>query len=542
MRYRRSDDHGRPNHLNWHAGTMRRTQFPGLITAFYLFAASVLVWTSAFAQSNDRFVFANNTSYDSVDPHTVFDVPSAAVRFNLYDGLYRWVDNPPRMIPWLAESHRVSEDGKAYTFRLRQGVRFHDGTEFTAADVVYSIERIIALKKGAASNYLDIILPGTTQAIDKYTVTFNLVRPSAIFLKTVSDILVVNSALVKSKEKDGDWGAAWLARNEAGSGSYALRRHDPAIGFAAQRFPGHFAGWGANPIESLEFRTVLDTNTRVLGLIRGDFQGTDGYLPYDQLQRLRQSANVKIIEQESMRIFLLSFHNSRPPFDNVHFRRALSYAFDYDGFIRNVSKDSVTRNPGPNPNTIWGTPESLKGYTYDLDKAREELRKVTEPLRPITIEATAGAIDTEQAALLFQNSLRQIGIESVVKVTPWSVLLTHMGKSETRADVVPHWRSTFYVDPNNWVGEMFGTRYQGRTSTYYSNPDFDKRLDRALVSGDQAERERLYKEMTQIVSDDAPAIFVYNTRWYGPYSRNVDGIRFSPVSNGFDLRWAMFKR
>jgi ABC-type transport system substrate-binding protein len=521
---------------------MKVSQLRSLLTALCLAAALLSACKSANAQSSGRFVFANHTSYTSIDPHTVFDVPNAAIRFNLYDGLYRWVDNPPRMIPWLAESHTASPDGKSYTFKLRQDVKFHDGTPFTSADVVYSIERILALKKGAASNYLDIILPGTTQATDRFTVTFNLVRPSAIFLKTVSDILIVNSALIKANEAGGDWGTAWLARNEAGTGSYILRRYDPAFGFTAQRFRDHFAGWGKDPIEDLEFRTVQDTNTRVLGLMRGDFQGTDGYLPYDQLQRLRQSPNVKIIEQESMRVFLLSFNNSRPPFTNVHFRRALSYAFDYAGFIKNVSKDSVTRNPGPNPNTIWGTPSDLQGYNFDMDKAREELKKVTEPLRPITIEATAGALETEQAALLFQNSLRQLGIESVIKVSPWSVVLSHMGSADARADIIPHWRSTFYVDPNNWVGEMYGTRYHGRTSSYYSNPEFDRRLDRALVSNDQAERKQLYEEMSRIVTEDAAAIFVYNTRWFGPYSENIDNIRFSPVSNGFDLRWATLKR
>ncbi|SDH55262.1 MULTISPECIES: ABC transporter substrate-binding protein [Bosea] len=495
------------------------------------------------AQAGGKFVYANNSPYDNLDPHTIFDTARAASRFNLYDGLYRWVDNPPKMIPWLAESHTVSDDGKVYTFKLRQNAKFHDGKPLTSADVVYSIERILALKKGPASLYLASIKPGSTQAPDPHTVVFNLNAPSAIFLTTVPDILVVNSALVKANEKDGDWGEAWLARNEAGSGSYALRRHDPAVGFTARRFADHFAGWTGQPFDDLEFRTVLETNTRVLGLIRGDFQGADGYLPYDQIQRLRQSSNVQIIEQESMRVFILALNCTKPPMNNPNFRRALAYAFDYDGFIKSIMKDSVSRNPGPNPNNIWGTPPGLKGYSYNLDKAREELKKVTEPLRPITINALAGFSESEQAATLFQSTLRQIGVEVVVEVSPWSLVSTRMRKADTQADIVPLWKSTYYVDPNNWVGELYGTRYHGtRTFSYYSNPEFDKRLDRALVSADQDERRKLYEEMTQMVNDDAAGIFVYNTRWYGPYSSKVEGIRFSPVSNGQDIRWASLKR
>jgi len=531
----------RINWLKWFGDMMEAICKTIVKSALFFILAVMFGGSVAQAQTESRFVYANTSSFESLDPHTNFDVPSAAVRFNLYDGLYRWVDNPPQMIPWLAESYTVSEDGLVYTFKLRHDAKFHDGTAVTAADVVYSIERIIALGKGAASNYIDIVPPGTTTAPDAHTVVFHLKTPSAIFLKTVPDILIVNSALVKSKEVNGDWSGTWLARNEAGSGSYALVRHEPSLGFSARRFADHFAGWGENPIDELEFRTVQDINTRVLGLIRGDYHGTDGYLPFTQIQRLRQAANVKIIEQETMRIFLLSLNNAKPPLDNVHFRRALSYAFDYDGFINNILNGSVTRNPGPNPNTIWGNPADLQGYSYNLDKAREELSKVPGPIRPITFEASAGYSDTEQASIFFQNALRQIGIESVVKVSPWPVVLSHLSSSDTRADIVAHWRSAFYVDPNNWVGEMYGTRYQGKTSSYYSNPEFDRLLERALISNDQEERRKLYEEMTRIVIDDAAAIFVYSTRWNGPYAANVEGIRFSPVSNGLDLRWASMK-
>jgi peptide/nickel transport system substrate-binding protein len=519
------------------------TRRGALKTALGSVALSAVGSDGAAAQTGAKFVYANNSPYDNLDPHTIFDTARAASRFNLYDGLYRWVDNPPKMIPWLAESHSVSEDGKVYTFRLRQAAKFHDGKPVTAADVVYSVERIIALKKGVASLYLDAIKPGSTKAPDAQTIVFNLTQPSAIFLTTVPDILVVNSALVKANEKNGDWAEPWLARNEAGSGSYALRRHDPAVGWTARRFADHFAGWTGQPFDELEFRTVLETNTRVLGLIRGDYQGADGYLPYDQIQRLRQSPNVQIIEQESMRVFTLALNTSKPLMNNASFRRALAYAFDYEGFIGNIMKGSVTRNPGPNPNNIWGTPAGLKGYSYDLDRAREELKKVTEPLRPITINALAGFSESEQAATLFQNTLRQIGVEAAVEISPWPVVQGRLRGAQTMADIIPLWKSTYYVDPNNWVGELFGTRYHGtRTFSYYSNPEFDKRLDRALVSGSREERQKLYEEMTQMVNDDAAGIFVYNTKWYGPYASKVEGIRFSPVSNGQDIRWASFKR
>ena len=159
-------------------------------------ATAPVVAGEAWAQG--KYVHANNSGYDNLDPHAIFDVGRAASRINFYDGLYRWVDNPPKMIPWLAESHTASADGKTWTFNLRKGAKFHDGSEFTADDVIYSIERMLAMKKGAASLFLPIIEPGSTKAPDKYTVTFTLKEPSAIFLATVPEILIVNSKLVKS--------------------------------------------------------------------------------------------------------------------------------------------------------------------------------------------------------------------------------------------------------------------------------------------------------------------------------------------------------
>src|ERR1035441_8174730 len=129
-----------------------------------------------------HFVFGNPSEYDTLDPHVVADLSRVAVRLNFYDGLYRWQDNPPKLQPWLAASHTVSEDGLTYRFALRHGSRFHDGTEVTAEDVAYSVERLLALKKGSAGLFSPIIAPGSTRVIDPYTVEFSLSKPAAIFL------------------------------------------------------------------------------------------------------------------------------------------------------------------------------------------------------------------------------------------------------------------------------------------------------------------------------------------------------------------------
>lgn len=505
--------------------------------------ATLVVALAPGAVLAKKFVFVNTSQYDTLDPHQAFDVGRVAVRLNLYDGLYRWLDNPPQIHPWLAESYNISDDGLVWTFKLKQGARFHDGAEVTAQDVAYSTERIIALKKGAAALFSRMIKSGSTRALDRYTVQFTLTNPSAIFLSIVPEIHVVNSALVKQHEQNGDWGAAWLTDNDAGSGSYMLDRFDPAFGFSAKRFADHFYGWGDKYLDEIEFRTVQEVNTRVLGLLRGDYHGTGGYLPFDQVKRLAAADNVQVMEEESMRIFMFQLHNQRAPTSDLHLRRAISYAFDYDGFIDQILSGSAERNRVPIPNNMWGVPQDIEGYSYDLDKAKAELGQMSAKIdRPLDIAFLTGFSQTEQAATMMQSGLRKIGVESRLVSHPWPVMVNKMAKPETSPDMVVYWISTYYADPNNWIGEMFHSGQWGtfKSSSFYKNEQVDQLLDNALRSTDQETRRKAYEDAARIVHDEAGGVWVYNTKWYGPYAKNVAGIRFSPIGNAQEMRWAYF--
>jgi len=502
-------------------------------------AAGLLSGTGQLAaQPRSQIVFANGSAFDTMDPHQTFDVGRVAYRLNIYDSLMRWLDNPPKIAPWLAESYEISDGGKRYTFKLRQGVKFHDGAELTSADVVYSMERILALKQGAYGLLSPMVEPGSTQAPDKHTVVFNLKEPSAIFIAATHDIYVVNSALVKKNERNGDWGAAWLARNDAGSGSYTLRRFDPARGFLARRFPDHFLGWPGPALEEIDFRYVAEVNSRVLGLIRGDFQGTDPYMPQDQIKRLQGDANMNVMEAESTRLFYAAIHNRRAPMSDINFRKAINYAFDYDGWINDILGGSVVRNPSPIPNPMWGCPKDVTGYTYDLDKAKHHLSLVKEPLREITIAGMIGYEQSMQAAALLQNGLNKIGVQTKLLNEPFPVTSAKQRDEAQMYDILFLWRSTYYADPHNWPGEMYdGRRFARGNFSFYRNEKVDALLSQALAATDQAVRAPLYEEASRIIVEEAAGLFVHNTKWYGPFRKNVKGVRFCPIGDGQEMRW-----
>lgn len=495
------------------------------------------------ASAQSRFVFANESDYDTVDPHAAFDVGRVAVRLNIYDGLMRWQRNPAVLEPWVADSYAISADGLVYTFKLRKGVKFHDGSEVKAADVVYSLERILALGKGAASLFKSMLEPGKATAVDDYTVEFKLTKPSAIFLSIVPEIHIVNTALVKKNEANNDWGSAWLSKNSAGSGAYKLKQFDPAIGFVAERFADHFKGWGAKYLDEIEFRAVKDTNTRVLGLMKGDFNGIGGYLQTDQLKRIEASGNAKVLDAESMRVMMMQFNTTRAPLNDVGVRRAINYAFDYDGFNKNILGGLVERNPTPLPNTIWGNPKDVQGYAFDLEKAKAELGKAAAKVdRPLEIHFLTGFAQSEQAAQLFQNGLQKIGIQAKVIGTPWPTIVERFGKPETTPDISVYWISTYYADPHNWIGEMFHSANAGtfKNAHHYKNAQVDELLNKAVETTDQAARAKLYEQATRLVVADAPGLWIYNTKWYGPYSKKLQGIVFCPIGNAQEMRTAYY--
>jgi peptide/nickel transport system substrate-binding protein len=360
----------------------------------------------------------------------------------------------------------------------------------------------------------------------------------------VPEIHIVNAALVRKNEAGGDWGQAWLSKNDAGSGAYKLAQFDPALGFVAQRFADHFKGWGSKWLDEIEFRGVKDTNTRVLGLLRDDFQGIGGYLQTDQLNRIKSNGTAQVLEAESMRVMMAQFNMTRAPISDLHVRRAISYAFDYDGFNKDILGGLVERNPTPLPNTIWGVPKDVKGYSFDLDKAKAELAKAQAKIdKPIELAFLTGFQQSEQAAQLLQNGLTKAGVPSKVVGYPWPTIVDKFKDPNTTPDVSIYWISTYYADPHNWVGEMFSSSTAGtfKNAAHYKNSKVDALLDKALSLTDQAERAKLYEEATRIVVDEAAGLWIYNTKWYGPYSNKLKGIVFCPIGSAQEMRTAYYE-
>jgi peptide/nickel transport system substrate-binding protein len=484
---------------------------------------------------------------DSLDPHMVYDVPMQFILLNVYDGLYRYVGNPPELVPWLAERHSVDEQGVTWEFTLREGGTFHDGSAVSADDVVYSFQRLLELGAGPAGAFLPVLEPENVTAVDERTVRFELEEPYAPFLAAVPLVAIVNPRAIEPNIQGDDHGTAWLSSNSAGSGAYTVdpASYRPQEAVDLIRNEEHFMGWEHNPdpIDLVRARPVLETSTRVLALIRGDIDATDSYLPTDQVERIERADGVHVAQDESMRIFIIRMNNSKPPFDNVNARKCFSHAFNYEGFITDILKDYAIRNPGPLPANLWGYPEGIEGYDYDLDKAQEYCDRARDegaPLdREVEIHIQAALDQTTQAAQLFQSDLRRLGLNVRVAPNTWPNLTASATQAETTPDMWIHWISTYFVDPENWVGQTYDSQFHGtwKASAWYQNDEVDRLLREARQNPDQDKRSELYQEASRIIVDEAPDIWVYNTVQLRGLNDRVKGYNFSPVGSGGEVRY-----
>jgi peptide/nickel transport system substrate-binding protein len=511
-----------------------------------LAAAALVVPGAAWAAENSTFVSGWGLP-TNLDPHQIFDVPMQTVMLNAYDGLYRYQNDPPELVPWLAESHTVSDDGLTWDFKLRPGIKFQDGSALTADDVVYSFHRVLGLKLAPAGAFLPILKPENVTAPDPLSVRFVLSKPYAPFFAAIPIVSIVNPRVIRPHEKDGDWGKSWVASNGAGSGAYRIipDTYRPLELLDLEIFEGHFMGWEDNksPIRKIAMRPTSETSTRVLALLNGSLDWTDTNLPADQVDKINASKVAHVEKNTVMRTFVIRMNNTKPPFDNLNARLAFAHAFNYMGFITDILGGYATRDPLPMPDTLWGSPKDVAGYDYDLKKAKEYAAKAVADGAPMKrvfeIHIQSENDQCAQAAQLFQSDLAEVGINLKVVGDTWSNLITNAVKPETTPDMWVHWVSTYFVDPENWVGQMYDSQFHGtwKASCYYKNPDVDALLRQARATSGQAERAPLYEKAIRQIVADSPDIWIYNSMQLQGINNRVKGRRFCTVGQGCEMRW-----
>src|SRR5579864_2513929 len=226
---------------------------------------------SAAAAGPDTLVVAQDISIQTFDPQIVYDNTVRLTR-GMYESLVTLRGGTAQVVPRLATSWQSTPDAKHWTFKLRSGVKFHDGTPFTSAAVKSTVERLIKINRGMGYAYKGTV--DTIDTPDPLTVRFNLTGPDAAFLSklaAVSGALVVSPTAISGHTSGTDMGQGWFAANEAGTGPYRLAAYDKGAGqVVLSAFPDYWGGWQGNHVKTVIFKITPEASTQRLMLERQD--------------------------------------------------------------------------------------------------------------------------------------------------------------------------------------------------------------------------------------------------------------------------------
>ncbi|MFL5580552.1 MAG: ABC transporter substrate-binding protein [Gemmatimonadaceae bacterium] len=459
-----------------------------------------------------RTLIDSRDNYDprSLDPALATDVPSGRAVSYLYDGLMRFTPDA-RLEPALAERSEVSPDGRTYTFHLRRGVKFHDGTALTARHVVGSFRRLLdpSTKSGSAEFFKMIRgskaftdrtstdLPGVV-ARDDSTVVITLEEPLAFFPK----LLAMPAASIVPLNAGAD-----LAQKPVGTGPWKLVewKHDDYVLFA--RNEQYWAG--PAQAESLMARIIPEQSTAVAEFESGNVDVM--LVPEAETRRWQDTdeRNARLAEASALRLWYVGINTTRGPLADVRVRQALNIAVDRATILKQLISGRGTLAAGVIPPSLEGATKGRPPYAYDPAKAKRLLAEAGHA-NGVTLElwhsATAPA---PRLAQTIQAYLQASGFKITLVQREAAAMRAAARKGETDL-VLKDWFAD-YPDAENFLYPLLHSANKGAGGnvSFYQSPRFDQVVDQARRTTNDSARVALYRQADQIAYADAPMIFLW---------------------------------
>ena len=480
---------------------------------FLLVALGAFVSAHVSAQGTLRYPVSADPEH--LDPWRSVTVATQRVITNIYEGLTTLDPVTAEVVPELAESWEVSDDGLTYTFHLREGVQFqavddvtYENREMTADDVVWSWLRFLSEDTtvsehpeylsdiAGAEAYLAGEADGVSglEVVDDYTLEVTLERPNHRFLANLINAYVAPQEALEARGEE-------FSSRPVGTGPFIFESWNRDDQMVLRANPDYWEA-DAPKLDEVRFINVPDNTTGVLQYREGELDLLLD-MPAAQLKQLQQEFSAEYHEEPGLNVRYWGFKMTEPPFaDNLALREAFNYAVD-----RNLIWDVLmegSRRPGTAGVLPPEMPASdVEGYTYDLEKAKARLAEAGYPegagLEPITLYYFASADDAPQVA--FQDMLKQIGVTIDLQKEDNSSYWGHIGEPDVKL-FLSGWSADF-ADPSEIFNFLFA---EGRDDTQYDNPEVNALLEQATATTDESERNAIYKQVHELIMADAPWI------------------------------------
>lgn len=504
-----------------------------LITVFCIFMSA------AFAQEASRIVIGLQAEPVTLDPAQLSDYNSSRAAMPMFEGLVRFEDGGTEIEPALAESWEVSEDGLTYTFIMREGVTFHDGTPVDAEAAKFSFERQIDPNHPYYDTgefaYADFTL-GMIESVEVLDPTTLQIRLSYSFAPFLSNMAMHAASLVSPAAVE-QYGRDF-SQNPVGTGPYRFVSWGRGTELILESNPEHWRG--APSVEQLIYRPIVEDQARLASFESGEIDFTVN-LPVDDLPRLREDARFRFEEQAGMHTWYVVFNVTKEPFDDPRVRQAVAYAIDRQAIVEALLGGTGELAANFLPPVVWGYTEDVQQYPYDPERAQELLAEAGYA-DGFTVDfwipqSGSGMQQPVEMGTVIQDYLNRVGITVNLQQFEWGTYLDRVIVPEEQAESLPEMFEMSWIgdngDPDNFLyillsGDQFPPN--GFNLGYYSNPEADELLRTARQTTDQEERVPLYEEVQRLIMADMPVVPVDHESQIVVMNSNIEG--FIPHPTG----------
>ncbi len=497
-----------------------------------ILAVTVVRGLPAIAQGRGNVLGLALHFYPStLDPAIGVAGPHYRVFVNTYEGLVGYERGTTKVVPALAQSWTASPDLTTYTFKLRPGVKFHDGTTLDAEAVKLSFDRVKKLGMGPVS-FLGRMKE--IQVVDPLTVRILLTQPSATFPFGLSKIYVHG----KAHARDADDGRAWFAANINGTGPFKVAQTEKDQFIVLQRHAAYWRGWADKHLDGVLIRIIPDIGTQKLMLTRGEIDMMNLYSigPDEPPDNLAKRPGIKLVRSPTYRTFIYAMNTQKPnsPLRDKRVRKALALAFDYNA-MREIFYGAEDAPSGfLAPGFTAYDPRRPK-FVRDVAAAK---RLLAEAGFASGFEIDAQVLQEEEQGrklgLVLQAALKDVGVKvNIVYAPPLAVAYAQMEKLETAPILGAHlMMAPLTADAGAYLRQVFGSENAGKpyNHAWYQNPEVDRLLNEAERTPDEQKRIELWRRAETIIIDDQPVIFTaFTTPIVEPIRDRVMNYLYHPL-------------
>ena len=482
-----------------------------------LLITSVIAILLAVPVIAERVLRLDEVAIGQLDPGKATDYADSMLMFNVYDTLVLPRQGGPGHVPHLATSW--SGEGTKYTFNLRQDVKFQSGNALTADDVVFSLERMVALGQGFANLFLNV---NSIEAVDDYTVQFELEQPYAPFISSLVRLPIIDKQLIMANLGDGegemgDWGQEFLSSKGAGTGAYIVKSHNPLEETIMVKNPDYFLDIAEKAPDTVRLRYGLEAPTVRTLIARGEHDISSQWIPPEVMRSLAESGNQLLFEGGSS-TFYHKMNTTKAPLDDVHCRMALTNALDYEGVIKiiKVTDDVSGGTPTTGAITVgmFGSNPADQILVQDLVAAKKHLDMCQYDPADFSIEISwvAEVPLEERLALLLQSNLAEIGIKSTVRKIPWALFSEMVSTPENTPHISSIYVTAVTGDPDTLLYLMYHSSAAGtwQSTEHLNDAEVDALLEAGRSGATDSDREAAYSALNKKLMELAPTIYVYD--------------------------------